>query len=852
MIIASFSVTALVATLLTHSAHAGFPDEDDGSTSRHLVSSRVRRAKGAKGAKGGKPAPAEKVNPEEEVDVIIKYTKEGWGENIFQKNGQGRIISEGSRLKVAHTKRSKLAELENDPLIESVELDSMVYALPYIRGNDEDAEGGRRLAEVTPYGISLTKADQLEQGTHQIKICVIDTGYDNSHEDLPDLDISLDGFVPSDNLSQKWYVDGDGHGTHCAGTIGAIGGNNVGITSVNPNYEKFSFFIGKGLDDSGRGSTSGVLEAVTACKDAGAKVISMSLGGGDYSNSAKTLYENTYNDDGVLIIAAAGNDGNNNKEYPASYPHVMSVAAVNRYKSRASFSQINDQVEIAAPGVNVRSTIPGGYRSWSGTSMATPHVAGVAALVWSHFPKCTNKDIRAALLATAEDLGNSGCDQYYGFGLIDAKAAYDFILEQGSCATPISEAEGVGGCSQCDPHMCPTPAPTPFDVCDSDENEFELSLLTDYYGYETSWSVKRSSTVILSGGGYASASQYTERKCIPNNACIFEIADSYGDGICCGHGTGSYQIKVNSRVLKTGGDFDFSDTVNLCPTSMQTVGETGRKRLSNTVDKKHVATISFKNDYINPVVVAFINTRNGGQSVSARIRNLSSSGCQLFMQEPDNQGHMAEWVSYIVVESGRYILEGDVVVEAGITRTTTIHSSGTGWGGVDVQFNKAFSSTPAILHSLVTHDNNDFMASLVTDVETGSFKVGMEAAGSGKTSPGEDVGWIAFSPKTGSTSSTSFVIGIGKDGTADGVSNETPHVINMSGFGSTPDVVVSIFNPVGGDGSWARGAGMWNTAEQRVYAEEDQVADLETGHMDEWFAWAAFSEGTDLLGAATV
>jgi len=146
------------------------------------------------------------------------------------------------------------------------------------------------------------------------------------------------------------------------------------VTSVNPDPNKFLFYIGKGLSDSGSGTTSGVLAAVDACVAKGAKIISMSLGGGSYSTVSANTFLQHYNN-GVLIVAAAGNGGNSALSYPASYPAVMSIAAVDSNMNKASFSQWNSQVEISGPGVSVKSTIPGGYDSWSGTSMATPHVS---------------------------------------------------------------------------------------------------------------------------------------------------------------------------------------------------------------------------------------------------------------------------------------------------------------------------------------------------------------------------------------------------------------------------------------------------------------------------------------------
>mmetsp|Transcript_27329 Transcript_27329/g.41071 ORF Transcript_27329/g.41071 Transcript_27329/m.41071 type:complete len:395 (+) Transcript_27329:103-1287(+) len=168
---------------------------------------------------------------------------------------------------------------------------------------DAEAQHGRRLAEQTPYGIDMVNASHVwpETPLANIKICVVDTGYDLGHVDLP-----TDGVQGYNQYNQLWSNDGNSHGTHCAGTIGAIGGNDIGVTSVNPDPSKFTFYIGKGLSDSGSGSNAGVMAAVQACVEAGAKVISMSLGGGGYSATSNAAYEDYY-DANVLIVAAAGN-----------------------------------------------------------------------------------------------------------------------------------------------------------------------------------------------------------------------------------------------------------------------------------------------------------------------------------------------------------------------------------------------------------------------------------------------------------------------------------------------------------------------------------------------------------------
>jgi Subtilisin-like serine proteases len=173
---------------------------------------------------------------------------------------------------------------------------------------------------------------------------------------------------------------------------------------------------------------SSLVSAVEECVDSGANVVNMSLGGGGFAQFERDAYNRIYEEDGVLLVAAAGNGGNTAFSYPASYPAVMSVAAVDSDGFIASFSQRNSQVEIAAPGVGVLSTVTGGgYRRFDGTSMACPHVAGVAALVWSNFPQKSAAEIRQALTKSATDLGPSGRDNIYGYGLVQADRAYQLL-----------------------------------------------------------------------------------------------------------------------------------------------------------------------------------------------------------------------------------------------------------------------------------------------------------------------------------------------------------------------------------------------------------------------------------------
>lgn len=309
------------------------------------------------------------------------------------------------------------ASLENNPNIASIEVDPKRYLL----------------AESTPYGINMVQAPLLSDAmSGQRKVCILDTGYTLNHPDLPSTGITGDDGYGSNNTG-NWYNDGNGHGTHVAGTIAAIGGNNQGVVGVNPSGQ-LGLHIVKVFNDQGRWAYgSDLIKAISQCQAAGANITSMSLGGGGSSAAERQAFDNSYAQ-GMLHIAAAGNDGNNSLSYPASYDSVVSVAAVDSSENKASFSQFNNQVEIAAPGVGVNSTWNNnGYKRISGTSMATPHVSGVAALVWSNNLNCTNQQVRDAINKTAKDKGASGRDTSYGFGLIQAKAASDYLAND--CGT---------------------------------------------------------------------------------------------------------------------------------------------------------------------------------------------------------------------------------------------------------------------------------------------------------------------------------------------------------------------------------------------------------------------------------
>ncbi len=280
--------------------------------------------------------------------------------------------------------------------------------------------------QVVPYGVDAVEARDVWDADRDgvvdpgaptgagRMVCIIDSGIEASHEDFSGVNIV--GGYPS-----GWDTDNYGHGTHVAGTVAAVN-NDTGVLGVTPG--EVSLYILKVYGDNGEWIYSSTLiDAAYRCRDAGADIISMSLSGPYYSSYENTHFQTLY-DQGLLLVAAAGNSGGTAYGYPASYDAVISVAAVDQNNVVASFSQKNDKVELAAPGVSVYSTYKGGgYAYMSGTSMSTPHVSAAAAVVWSSDPNRSNAEIRGVLQQTALDLGAAGRDNEYGYGVVKTACA---------------------------------------------------------------------------------------------------------------------------------------------------------------------------------------------------------------------------------------------------------------------------------------------------------------------------------------------------------------------------------------------------------------------------------------------
>jgi serine protease len=286
--------------------------------------------------------------------------------------------------------------------------------------------------EIGGYGVAMIQADQVSIGSSPTAVCVVDTGVAAEHPDLDFTRITgADRISNLDNSLLEWDKDTRGHGTHTIGIITAIADNGVGIKGVG----KVPVYVTRGLNNEGKAKESDIVDALDQCEAANAKIISLSLAGPMMNSQTLEKIRSLYEDKGFLILAASGNQGARNEVFPASDPFVISVAAVTESRSRWYGSNYGPWVELAGPGALITSTsVQAGtgqptYSVYSGTSMATPFVAAAAALLWSHFPTCTNTQIRYALAYTAANTTTTDaeCTESEGYGIVQTKDAYDFL-----------------------------------------------------------------------------------------------------------------------------------------------------------------------------------------------------------------------------------------------------------------------------------------------------------------------------------------------------------------------------------------------------------------------------------------
>lgn len=248
--------------------------------------------------------------------------------------------------------------------------------------------------------IDAPQAWDSRTDSNSIIVAVIDTGVDYSHPELAqNMWTDSNGFYGYDFVNgDNDPMDDHGHGTHCAGIIGAKGDNGVGITGINWTARIMAV---KFLDSAGRGFVSDAALAINYAVENGARVLSNSWGSEYYSQVLQDAVNDAHTK-GVIVIAAAGNDGDTRFNYPAACDNVISIAATDANDRKAGFSTYGNWVDLAAPGVDILSTIPSGYRTWSGTSMACPHVAGACTMLLAENPMLTPDELCGIVMATTD------------------------------------------------------------------------------------------------------------------------------------------------------------------------------------------------------------------------------------------------------------------------------------------------------------------------------------------------------------------------------------------------------------------------------------------------------------------
>jgi len=422
----------LLALAFAPAARAGDGLPDDGRVNPTRLLVKVR--------KGATPAAALAAHLRVGATLVKDLPQIGW---------QIVAVPEGKNLEVQRA-------YAREPAIERADLDR-----------------ARRVAHTPndpywPYEWHMVdiKADQAwdtVKGDPSVVVAVMDTGLDATHPDLAanvwtnqgeipgnGIDDDGNGYVDDVNGWDFAYGDNDpndvyGHGTACAGIVAAAQDNSIGMSGVAPGCRLAGI---KAANDSGYFYDSANVPAFLYIADMGFKVVSMSFYSDQVTPAERDAVDYCWQK-GVVLVAAAGNESSVIPYYPGAYDHVIGVAATDGADNRAWFSNYGSWVDAAAPGVSLAATVPGGgyTTGFAGTSGATPHVSGLAALLFSAKPGATNADVRAALEDTAHPTLDPALGNYTNYGRIDCKAAVDRILgaSSGSVAPRLRFAAPVGG-----------------------------------------------------------------------------------------------------------------------------------------------------------------------------------------------------------------------------------------------------------------------------------------------------------------------------------------------------------------------------------------------------------------------
>jgi subtilisin family serine protease len=355
------------------------------------------------------------------VSVIVRFKEKIDTEAIALVNGQILKTYKSIPAVAAQMDTASIEALKWNPHVAYIETEKERH----IQGQLDKVQakpGSVQPPQTLPWGVDRIDAEKVwrKNEGEGVNVAIIDTGIDPDH---PDLAANIEGVYSAVAPDQYTVDDHYGHGTHVAGTIAAIN-NEIGVVGVGPKIDLWVM----------KASLSGILflRDLLECYDFvidtwhdtdpnnNIQVVSMSYGGG-YSSAEAEMLQRAW-DIGIILVAAAGNEGGA-VIYPAALPFVIAVSAMNKYDQITSWSNRGPEVDLAAPGSAVTSTyLRGQYATWSGTSMATPHVSASAALAIASHPRMTNTQIVQLLYEKAEDLGDPGYDVFFGHGLVDAEA----------------------------------------------------------------------------------------------------------------------------------------------------------------------------------------------------------------------------------------------------------------------------------------------------------------------------------------------------------------------------------------------------------------------------------------------
>lgn len=381
--------------------------------------------------------------------IIVKFRDDGAAAGVLRQHGLSQGTGIGSTgaylIKVSAGKELQLVEvLSRHPAVEYAEPDVAAaaaisdpyferqYALENTGKAFTNTDGTLSVAAGKPDAdVDAPDAWNITRG-NGTRVAIIDSGVAIDHEDISSKVVERTNFSDTVITSSEDY-DRYGHGTHVAGIVAAIH-NSAGVAGVCPEC---TILDAKVLNNDGSGSASAIARGIDWAVSKEAKVINMSLALRISSRTLETAVNNAWRA-GAVLVAAAGNVGTQAKIYPGAYPNVIAVAATDNSDLKASFSTYSRWVDLAAPGVSVYSTFPNhafvlgdqykrhtGYDVSSGTSMASPVVAGVAALAWSSHAEATNSSVRSNVETTAEVIDGTGT--YWAYGRVNAWEAVKSI-----------------------------------------------------------------------------------------------------------------------------------------------------------------------------------------------------------------------------------------------------------------------------------------------------------------------------------------------------------------------------------------------------------------------------------------